>query len=159
MKDGWITWRRTDRQIEMYTYTWLHSYLHVMCHLKDLDTYWVPPLNEYLDISTYKYALGIGLFNYGRLSTKNVNVCFESTRTPCFNCIPCVTGIILWHDENCCKQVCRQKINFHLPLSYARFSLDNDKKSQDYVYGEWYTMVIWIIKPGILRPVFKAICL
>ena len=61
MGDGWITWRRTDRQIEIYTYIWLDVYLHVMCHLKDVVTYWVPPLNEYLDISTFKYALWFAL--------------------------------------------------------------------------------------------------
>ena len=42
----------------------------------------------------------------------------------------------LWHDENCCKQACRQKIDFHLAFANGRFSLDNDRKSQDYVYGE-----------------------
>ena len=109
------------------TYIWLDVYLHVMCHLKEFVTYWVPPLNEYLDWSTFKYALGIGLLSYGRLSTDGANVCFELTRTPLFNCIPCVTGIILWHDENCCKQVCRQKINYQLSLGNGRYSLDNDR--------------------------------
>ena len=35
-------------------------------------------------------------------------------------------------------------------------SLDYDSKSPDYVYGEWHTLVIWIIKPGTLGPVFEA---
>ena len=36
------------------------------------------------------------------------------------------------------------------------FLLDNDSEGQDYVYEIWWTMVIWIIKPGTLRPVFEA---
>ena len=75
-------------------------------------------------------------FRYGGFLTDGINVCFESTRTPIFNGIPCVTEIILWHDENYCKQLCRQKINFHLAFSNGRFSLNNDRKSQDYVHGE-----------------------
>ena len=89
-------------------------------------------------VSRYKHLQICTLvcLGYGRLSNNDVNICFESTRTPFFNCIPPVAGVILWHDENCCKQVCRQKIDFHQALGNGRFTLDNGRKSQDYIYGE-----------------------
>ena len=100
--------------------------LYVMCHLKDFVTCWVPTLNEYLDISTSNYALGIG-FSLRRLSTNDVNFCFESMRISFLDCISCVTWNMLWLDENCWKQVCRQKMYFYQALSIDRFSFDNDK--------------------------------